>query len=300
MPRSGPGPLTGVLSIRTSPEVGGMKPAMIKSNVLFPQPLGPTMLRNSFSPTSKLRPFIASTAPPLMAWNALVRPRTAILAMSSRQVRVVDIPGHLNIPFQKPQLVEPRNRVLQVLRRRASVQGPVDVLLGEVVLLQHGLGQLELRSHRVDDRIPVLRSVDVPQQADVIFEERPHRIRRFLQEIRSRRGEGEEVRFSPRLIRVEDLLEPPRGHRPVVEDRWKDPRVNLLALHRFLHRRSWDLHDVYIPDRIQSILLKHEPRRGINSRPDGKDADLLSPQVLDTIDRCIRGSQPSEIKIVRV
>src|ERR1700722_6205036 len=47
MPRSLPGPVTGLPSIATSPVVGSSKPAMIRSSVDFPQPEAPIMQTNS-------------------------------------------------------------------------------------------------------------------------------------------------------------------------------------------------------------------------------------------------------------
>ena len=50
-------------SIKTSPEVCCSNPAMILNNVDFPQPLGPTKVRNSPSSISKLRLFKTSVFP---------------------------------------------------------------------------------------------------------------------------------------------------------------------------------------------------------------------------------------------
>src|SRR5579863_3119294 len=47
MPRSLPGPVTGLPSIATSPVVGSSKPAMMRSSVDFPQPEAPIMQTNS-------------------------------------------------------------------------------------------------------------------------------------------------------------------------------------------------------------------------------------------------------------
>src|ERR1700733_13764869 len=47
MPRSLPGPVTGLPSIATSPVVGSSNPAMMRSSVDFPQPEAPIMQTNS-------------------------------------------------------------------------------------------------------------------------------------------------------------------------------------------------------------------------------------------------------------
>ena len=49
MPRSGPGPSTGLPSTVTLPLVGSSSPPMMLSSVDFPQPEGPTTQTNSFS-----------------------------------------------------------------------------------------------------------------------------------------------------------------------------------------------------------------------------------------------------------
>jgi len=46
-PLSRPGPVIGLPSIVHVPSSGWDKPARISSNVVFPQPLGPNMTRNS-------------------------------------------------------------------------------------------------------------------------------------------------------------------------------------------------------------------------------------------------------------
>src|SRR5215471_16755050 len=53
--------------MRTSPRLAGTRPATIESNVLLPQPLGPTMERNSPAPTSRLTSSTASTGWPSRA-----------------------------------------------------------------------------------------------------------------------------------------------------------------------------------------------------------------------------------------
>src|SRR4051812_20887993 len=51
--RSGPGPLTSRPSTTTCPSSFGSRPAMIRSNVVLPQPDGPSSETNSLSLTSK-------------------------------------------------------------------------------------------------------------------------------------------------------------------------------------------------------------------------------------------------------
>src|SRR5215813_3712124 len=144
MPRSGPGPRTARPSTRTAPEVGATKPAMMWRSVLFPQPLGPTMLTNWLSPTARSMSWIASTVSPLIAWKVLVRCWTSILAMSPRQVRVIHVRSDLKMLVEEAELGEPRQRVLQLLRGDPGVEPPEHVLVGEVELLEDGLGHFEL------------------------------------------------------------------------------------------------------------------------------------------------------------
>src|SRR5262245_44711611 len=111
------------------------------------------MLTNWLSPTERLRSRMASTVSPLMAWNVLVRPRTSIRAMSPRQIRVVDVLGHGHVALQEAELVEPRQRVLEILGHEPGVSPAIHVLLGQVELLEHGLRSLEARVDHVDDGV---------------------------------------------------------------------------------------------------------------------------------------------------
>ena len=54
MPRSGPGPATGVPLSRMRPELGRSSPATSRSNVDLPQPDGPRMVTKSLSATARL------------------------------------------------------------------------------------------------------------------------------------------------------------------------------------------------------------------------------------------------------
>ena len=63
MPRSRPGPVTGLPSSKTSPELGSSSPARIRTRVDLPQPDGPTTQRNSRRCVTKLMSFSASVSP---------------------------------------------------------------------------------------------------------------------------------------------------------------------------------------------------------------------------------------------
>src|SRR5215468_2082889 len=132
------------------------------------------MLTNWLSATAKLRSLMASTVSPLMAWKVLVSPRTSILAMSPRQVRIVDVLRHLDVLFQEAELVQPRDGVLEVLGYHPRVGGPVHVLLGEIELGEHGARRLEVRGDDIQHRLPVLGLLHVTGQGDVVVEERAH------------------------------------------------------------------------------------------------------------------------------
>src|SRR5262245_59369038 len=118
------------------------------------------MLTNWFSPTVRLRSWMASTVSPLMAWKVLVRLRTSIRAMSFRQVRAVDVGRHLEVLVEKSQLVKPRQGVLKILGRHPGIRPAVHVLVREIELLQHRLRRLEVRGDQVEDGLPVLGLVD--------------------------------------------------------------------------------------------------------------------------------------------
>jgi hypothetical protein len=53
-PRSGPGPVNGLPDSRIRPPLGVSRPWTMRRNVVLPQPLGPTMTKNSPARTSKL------------------------------------------------------------------------------------------------------------------------------------------------------------------------------------------------------------------------------------------------------
>src|SRR5919109_5372675 len=139
------------------------------------------MLTNSLSPTWKLTLVIASTVSPLIAWNVFVSPRTSILAMSPWEVRVVDVLRHLDVLLEEAQLVEPGDRVLQVLGDHAAIRRPIDVLLGEIELGEHGPGRLEVRGDEIQHRLAVFRLVHVSRQRDVVVQERPHGVGGLLE-----------------------------------------------------------------------------------------------------------------------
>ncbi len=66
-PRSAPGPTTGLPSNSTVPSVGGRKPAMHESSVVFPQPDDPMATTKSPSRIVRLTFDSASTVPVLVA-----------------------------------------------------------------------------------------------------------------------------------------------------------------------------------------------------------------------------------------
>src|SRR5688572_7286064 len=83
-PRSRPGPVTGRPSTSTLPRVGVTRPARMPSSVDLPQPLGPTMVRNSPAGTSRSRPSRASTRSRVNGLTySCPRPRRAILAVTA-------------------------------------------------------------------------------------------------------------------------------------------------------------------------------------------------------------------------
>src|SRR3989442_7644416 len=131
------------------------------------------MLTNSFSPTVRPRSVMAATVSPLIAWKVFVRPLTSILAMSPRRVGVVDVRRHRHVLLEEAQLVEARQRVLKVLGHDPGIDAAIDVLPGEVELLEHGLGHLVSGRDHLDDRFAVLRPVDVRQQGAVYLETPP-------------------------------------------------------------------------------------------------------------------------------
>lgn len=74
-------PPTSLSPIRMTPAVGRSNPAIIRSVVLFPQPLGPTRTKNSCSFTSKSKPSTART------------PRAKTLDTPSRITRAMSRPA---------------------------------------------------------------------------------------------------------------------------------------------------------------------------------------------------------------
>ena len=77
MPRSAPGPVTGVPSSSTWPGVGRSRPATMRSSVDLPQPEGPRMVMKSLSATASVVGCSASVGvPPRTPGN--VRPTPSI------------------------------------------------------------------------------------------------------------------------------------------------------------------------------------------------------------------------------
>src|SRR4051794_2615390 len=65
--------LTSRSSMRISPSLTVSSPAIIASNVDFPQPDGPTSATNSPSPASRSMPFSTSTAPKRLRSRAILK-----------------------------------------------------------------------------------------------------------------------------------------------------------------------------------------------------------------------------------
>ncbi len=63
MPRSGPGPVTGLPDTLTRPVVAGSNPATTRSRVDLPQPDAPSRQMNSPRATTRSAPRNASTGP---------------------------------------------------------------------------------------------------------------------------------------------------------------------------------------------------------------------------------------------
>ncbi len=75
MPRSLPGPVTGLPSISTCPVVGSSNPAMIRSSVDLPQPDAPIMQTNSpFEIVTSTGASASTSSSPTV--KRLVTPRT--------------------------------------------------------------------------------------------------------------------------------------------------------------------------------------------------------------------------------
>ncbi len=66
MPRSRPGPVTRASSSQMAPSVGSSSPATSRSRLVLPQPDGPTMTENSWSPTSSEMFSSAVTGAPVL------------------------------------------------------------------------------------------------------------------------------------------------------------------------------------------------------------------------------------------
>src|SRR5437899_8605262 len=70
--------------MRISPRSGDSNPATHLRRVVFPEPLAPTMTKNSPSATWSSKPFSADTLPSLTV-NCLVRPRMEIMGLRSEE-----------------------------------------------------------------------------------------------------------------------------------------------------------------------------------------------------------------------
>src|SRR5690349_1695510 len=76
MPRSCTGPVTGLPATSMTPVLTGMRPAIMLSSVLLPQPLGPTIETNSPRARVRLTSSTACTSP-WRDWKRFDTPRTA-------------------------------------------------------------------------------------------------------------------------------------------------------------------------------------------------------------------------------
>src|SRR6266851_8329234 len=84
-PRSPPGPCRARPSSSTSPELAGSRPAMMRRNVVLPQPEGPTTEMNSPRSTASSMPRSASRSPndfprcEIASLGAIVNPWSSVL-----------------------------------------------------------------------------------------------------------------------------------------------------------------------------------------------------------------------------
>src|SRR5215470_14799105 len=85
MPRSLPGPVTGLPSTRTSPVVGSSKPATMRSKVDLPQPDAPIRQTNApGSIATSIRP--SASISPSPTWKRLLTPRIITWGRASGMV----------------------------------------------------------------------------------------------------------------------------------------------------------------------------------------------------------------------
>src|SRR5437773_11214312 len=100
MPRSAPGPATGMPSSNTRPAVGVSSPATIRNSVDLPHPDGPTMVMKSLSATASVVGCSASVGGP---------PRTPgnVRATPSISTVLNDVPARLGERPRKERVIRP-------------------------------------------------------------------------------------------------------------------------------------------------------------------------------------------------
>src|SRR5205809_1962029 len=88
MPRSAPGPTTGMPSSNTRPAVGESRPATIRNSVDLPHPDGPTIVMKSLSATASVVGCSASVGgPPRTPGNVRATPSISSLLRGSPRLR---------------------------------------------------------------------------------------------------------------------------------------------------------------------------------------------------------------------
>src|SRR5712691_9314340 len=155
-PRSGPGPASGLPESRMAPELGRSSPCTMRRKVVLPQPLGPTMTKNSPGRTSKLMSSSTLSERPRCA-NTLPMFCTESFAAGS-VATAISILQRRRLPAHQPPL-ERLQRPGQRHARKGETQHPgeqrrhVERLPGgEDEIAEAGIGAEHLADHHADDR----------------------------------------------------------------------------------------------------------------------------------------------------
>src|SRR5580765_6315435 len=193
--RRGSGPCTGSPSMRTSPAVGVMKPAITFRMVDLPQPDGPSRHTNSPSPTERLMSSSTLMLPP-SRWNTMSMPLAQSLAFRA---------GALS-GIVRPRLVigiAPTDRWDSLERADADIEQEPD-----------NANHHHPRNHEV---------VSVPGVARVHDHESEPRVHRD-----HLRGHDHHPRDAERDPKADDQLRHHRGIQHVVEER-STPQSEIAA-----------------------------------------------------------------------
>src|SRR5215468_7559708 len=115
----GGSPVTTCPPIRTSPELGCSRPAIVRSSVVLPHPDGPSSTRYSPGSVARSTPSIAWTLPPS---KSLRRSRTSTTSATGQpSASAADQPGGAPLLEDRRHLrLAPRHRVL---RRQLAAGG---------------------------------------------------------------------------------------------------------------------------------------------------------------------------------